>query len=107
MLGISGVKGSGVNGAAVVSSGYGQGAGGVAQSPAVVFTGEERRIAMVAMDAVAELGKDRTLVPTSTALGTASVQEKLTQLVVERPWCPNKASCWIPCPPTSRLWPKW
>ena len=84
MLGISGVKGSGVDGAAVVSSGYGHGAGGAAQSPAVVFTGEERRIAMVAMDAVAELGKDRTLVPTSTALGTASVQEKLTQLVMER-----------------------
>ena len=39
---------------------------------------------MVAMDAVAELGKDRSLVPTSTALGTASVQEKLTQLVMER-----------------------
>ena len=84
MLGISGVKGSGADGATVVSSGYGQGAGGSAQSPAVVFTGEERRIAMVAMDAVAELGKDRTLVPTSTALGTASVQEKLTQLVMER-----------------------
>ena len=84
MLGISGVKGSGVDGAAVVSSGYGQGAGSSAPSPAVVFTGEERRIAMVAMDAVAELGKDRTLVPTSTALGTASVQEKLTQLVMER-----------------------
>ena len=84
MLGISGVKGSGADGAAVVSAGYGQGAGGAAHSPSVVFTGEERRIAMVAMDAVAELGKDRILVPTSTALGTASVQAKLTQLVMER-----------------------
>jgi type III restriction enzyme len=84
MLGISGVKGSGADGAAVVAAAYGLGAGGSAQSPSVVFTGEERRIAMVAMDAVAELGKDRILVPTSTALGTASVQEKLTQLVMER-----------------------
>ena len=84
MLGISGVKGSGADGGAVVSAGYGQGAGGLTQSPSVVFTGEERRIAMAAMDAVAELGKDRILVPTSTALGTASVQEKLTQLVMER-----------------------
>jgi len=84
MLGISGVKGSGADGAAVVSAAYGLGAGGSAQSPSVVFTGEERRIAMVAMDAVAELGKDRILVPTSAALGTASVQEKLTQLVMER-----------------------
>jgi type III restriction enzyme len=84
MLGISGVKGSGADGGAVVSAGYRQGTGGLTQSPSVVFTGEERRIAMVAMDAVAELGKDRILVPTSTALGTASVQEKLTQLVMER-----------------------
>lgn len=84
MLGISGVKGSGTDGAAVVSAGYGQGAGGSAQLPAVVFTGEESRIAMVAMDAVAELGKDRSLVPTSTALGVASVQAKLTQLVMAR-----------------------
>ena len=91
MLGISGVKGSGADGAAVVSAAYGLGAGGSAQSPSVVFTGEERRIAMVAMDAVAELGKDRILVPTSAALGTASVQEKLTQLVMERllPNLPN------------------
>lgn len=79
MLGISGVKGSGTDGAAVVSAGYGQGAGGSTQLPAVVFTGEESRIAMVAMDAVAALGKDRSLVPTSTALGAASVQAKLTQ----------------------------
>ncbi|SFC11258.1 type III restriction enzyme [Polaromonas sp. OV174] len=84
MLGISGVKGSGADGAAVVSAGYGQGTGGSAHLTSVVFTGEERRIALVTMDAVAELGKDRILVPTSTALGTASVQEKLTQLVMER-----------------------
>ncbi|MGE0113030.1 DEAD/DEAH box helicase [Aquabacterium sp.] len=84
MLGISGVRGSGADGAAVVSAGYGQGAGGTAQSPSVVFSGEERKIAMVAMDAVAELGKDKILVPTSTALGTATVQERLTQLVMER-----------------------
>lgn len=80
ILGISEVKGSGTGGAEVVSTGYGQGA----QTPSVVFTGEERRIAMVAMDAVAELGKDRILVPTSAALGAASVQERLTQLVMER-----------------------
>jgi type III restriction enzyme len=84
MLGISGVRGSGVDGAAVVSAGYGQGAGGTTQSPSVVFSGEERRIAMVAMDAVAELGKNKILVPTSTALVTATVQERLTQLVMER-----------------------
>ena len=77
MLGISDVKGSG---AGIVSAGYSQGT----QAPSVVFTGEQRRIAMVALDAVAELGKDRALVPTSTALNTASVQEKLTQLVMQR-----------------------
>jgi type III restriction enzyme len=80
MLGISDVKGSGAGGAGIVSAGYSQGA----QTPSVVFTGEQRRIAMVALDAVAELGKDRALVPTSTALNTASVQEKLTQLVMQR-----------------------
>ena len=80
MLGISEVKGSGTSGVEVVSAGYGQGA----HVPSIVFTGEERRIAMVAMEAVAELGKDRILVPTSNALNTASVQEKLTQLVMER-----------------------
>ena len=84
MLGISCVKGSGTDGTAVVSAGYGQGSGEAAHSPSVVFTGEERRIAMVAMEAVAELGKDRILAPTSGALGAASVQEKLTQWVMER-----------------------
>lgn len=77
MLGILDVKGSS---AGIVSAGYSQGA----QAPSVVFTGEQRRIAMVALDAVAELGKDRVLVPTSSALSTASVQEKLTQLVMQR-----------------------
>ncbi|WP_424196077.1 DEAD/DEAH box helicase [Ampullimonas aquatilis] len=80
MLGIADVKGSGAGGAGIVSAGYSQGA----QTPSVVFTGEQRRIAMVALDAVAELGKDRVLVPTSIALSTASVQEKLTQLVMQR-----------------------
>ena len=83
MLGISDVKGSGAGAAlgalGIASAGYSQG-----QTPSVVFTGEQRRIAMVALDAVAELGKDRALVPTSTALNTASVQEKLTQLVMQR-----------------------
>ena len=84
MLGISDVKSSGA-GATLgalgsVSAAYPQGV----QAPSVVFTGEQRRIAMVALDAVAELGKDRVLVPTSTALNTASVQEKLTQLVMQR-----------------------
>lgn len=80
MLGISYVKGSGAGGAGIVSAGYSQGA----QAPSAVFTGEQRRIAMVALDAVAELGKDHLLVPTSNALSTASVQEKLTQLVMQR-----------------------
>jgi len=80
MLGISDVKGSRAGGAGIVSAGWSQGA----QAPSVVFTGEQRRIAMVALDAVAELGKDRLLVPTSDALNTTSVQEKLTQLVMQR-----------------------
>lgn len=85
MLGISSVKGSGADGAAVVSTANHQnldGNGGKGASAS--FTVEERRIAVVAMDAVAELGRDRIFVPTSTALATASVQEKLTQLVMER-----------------------
>jgi type III restriction enzyme len=80
MLGISEVKGSGAGGTGSVSAGYSQGV----QTPSVAFTGEQRRIAMVALDAVAELGKDRVLVPTSDALNTANVQEKLTQLVMQR-----------------------
>jgi type III restriction enzyme len=86
MLGISEVKGTGAGGAAVLSVSYAQGTGGggdSVRSPAV-FTGEERKIAMVAMDAAAELGRDRTFVPTSKALSTPRVQEKLTQLVMER-----------------------
>ncbi|WP_300437482.1 DEAD/DEAH box helicase family protein [Zoogloea sp.] len=84
ILGISDVKGSGAGASLgaldVASAGYSQGV----QTPSVVFTGEQRRIAMVALDAVAELGKNRVLVPISTALNTASVQEKLTQLVMQR-----------------------
>ena len=81
MLGVSDVKGSCAGSAlGTVPVVYPQ--GGLA--PSVVFTGEQSRIAMVALDAVAELGKDRTLVPTSNALNTVSVQEKLTQLVMQR-----------------------
>lgn len=81
MLGVSDVKSSGAGSVlGTVPAAYPQGM----QTPSVVFTGEQRRIAMVAMDAVAELGKDRALVPTSNALNNASVQEKLTQLVMQR-----------------------
>jgi type III restriction enzyme len=86
MLGISDVRGSGAGGTegAVRPGMVSADSSKVTQAPSVVFTAEQRRIAIVALDAVAELGKDRILVPTSNALSTVRVQEKLTQLVMQR-----------------------
>lgn len=48
------------------------------------FTDEQRHIAATTLDLVVELGKGRDFLPSSAALNTPNVQEKLTQLVMER-----------------------
>lgn len=84
LLGISEVKSAGGGGAAEgnrPSSGT-YPPGGIPAT--VLFSDEQRRIAAVALDAVAEMGKNRALAPTSAALAAPGVQKKLTQLVMER-----------------------
>lgn len=48
------------------------------------FTPEQCQIAAITRHAVDELGKNRILLPTSSALNTGNVQEKITAMVLER-----------------------
>jgi type III restriction enzyme len=50
----------------------------------VFSTPEDRQIARTTMDVIAELGRDRALLPSSAALSTAKVQERITQIVQAR-----------------------
>jgi type III restriction enzyme len=58
-------------------------------APAIVLvTGEERQIAQIAMDVIAEISREKLqglpLVPTSAALTQADIQQQITQRVQER-----------------------
>lgn len=111
VLGLADVKGTGASGKSFVAGGPvgGEAISGVITSGAttgqqtaghittVLHTGEDRQIAMAAMEVIAEVGRLRHAVdsmgsgesgkliaPTSAALSTPSVQEHIAQLVQRR-----------------------
>ena len=57
---------------------------GTGCSTALLHTGEDRQIAMAAMEVIAEVGRDKSIAPTSAALSAPSVQERIAQLVQQR-----------------------
>jgi type III restriction enzyme len=72
-----------------IAGGAGTGAQYGSSAPAVVFvTGDERQIAQVAMDVIAEISREKhngqSLVPSSTALTQAGVQQEIAQRVRAR-----------------------
>ncbi len=57
-------------------------------APALVFRSEERQIAQVAMDVIAEISREKldgqSLVPSSASLSQAAIQQQITKRVQER-----------------------
>ncbi len=99
VLGIAQTQGVGGNGQVVapdVTTGYSTGIGTVAissfpsgtQPTSPVFqTGEDRQIAIAAMEVIAEVGRYRdgsSIAPTSASLSAPSIQQHITNLVQQR-----------------------
>jgi type III restriction enzyme len=99
VLGLAQTQGVGGNGQAVaqvITTGSSNGIGTVAisnlpsgtlQTSPVFHTGEDRQIAIAAMEVIAEVGRYRdgaTIAPTSASLSAPSVQQHITNLVQQR-----------------------
>lgn len=91
-LGLTDIKGTAANGALTDISHKSSAAPGAVdgasmaspQSVSVFHTGEDRKIAWVAMEAIAEIGRNPLLAPSSAALATPDLQSRITQLVQQR-----------------------
>ena len=89
MLGLANATGTGANGvpSSVVTPAVGSVAGdkvfGIA-APTVLKTGEDRQIALAAMQVIAELGRDKSVAPTSASLAAPKVQERIAAEVRQR-----------------------
>ena len=87
VLGLADVKGTGTSGVANTIS-TGTSTGDVLQASShittVLHSGEDRQIAMKAMEVIAEVGRDKSIAPTSASLSSPSVQERIAQMVQQR-----------------------
>ena len=97
VLGLAQAQGTGANGRVVGVDGVAtSGAGSSSNIPAIqatpqtspVFhTGEDRQIALAAMEVIAEVGRYRdgaSIAPSSAALSTPAVQQRISELVQQR-----------------------
>jgi type III restriction enzyme len=91
LLGLADVTATGANGITYkvnLASISGVGADARAnysQGNTIAFqTGEDKQIALVAMDVCAELGRDKSIAPTSAALSSPDLQQRITQMVQQR-----------------------
>lgn len=89
MLGLANATGTGANGvpSSVVTPAVGSAAGDKAfgsAAPTVLKTGEDRQIALAAMQVIAELGRDKSVAPTSASLAAPKLQERIAAEVRQR-----------------------
>ena len=99
LLGLAQTQGTGANGRVVVSEGAATSGTGsrpssntpaataTPQSSPVFHTGEDRQIALAAMEVIAEVGRYRdgaSIAPNSAALSIPAVQQRITELVQQR-----------------------
>ena len=89
MLGLANATGTGANGvpSSVVTPAVGSADGDKAfgsAAPTVLKTGDDRQIALAAMQVIAELGRDTSVAPTSASLAAPKVQERMVAEVRQR-----------------------
>ncbi|MDP1548354.1 MAG: DEAD/DEAH box helicase family protein [Anaerolineales bacterium] len=91
VLGLADVKGTGVSGKSFVPGSTPDGTQKPGDAPqtvshitTILHTGEDRQIALTAMDVIAEVGRDKAIAPTSASLSNPSVQEHIAKLVQQR-----------------------
>ncbi|MDP2035137.1 MAG: DEAD/DEAH box helicase family protein [Polaromonas sp.] len=91
VLGLADVKGTGVSGKSFVPGSTpdstqkpGHAPQTISHITTILHTGEERQIALTAMDVIAEVGRDKSIAPTSASLSNPSVQEHIARLVQQR-----------------------
>jgi len=81
VLGLADVKGTGASGVASLSGNVSPAANHIST---VLHTGEDRQIALAAMEVITEVGRDKSIAPNSAALSDPSVQARIAQLVQQR-----------------------